>query len=66
MIDNIEHNVLKTVNAISTAATEVEQARKKKEEAQKVGHQLLYIFINFRARAKESLSIIFFFFRKNF
>ena len=38
MIDNIEHNVLKTVDVIGTAVTEVEQARKKKEEAQKVGH----------------------------
>lgn len=36
MIDNIEHNVLKTVDVIGNAVTEVEEARKKKEEAQKV------------------------------
>jgi len=45
MIDNIEHNVLKTVNAISSAATEVEQARKKKEEAQKKKLLIITILI---------------------
>ena len=43
MIDNIEHNVLKTVDVIGTAVTEVEQARKSKKEAQKVCDLFLFV-----------------------